>query len=291
MLRIDPANTPMPKMHQYMLGSISPRPIAFASTIDEDGQPNLAPFSFFNAIGSNPPIVIFSPARSGRDNTTKHTLDNCEATKEVVINIVNYPIVQQMSLASSAYEKGVNEFIKSGLTAIASEIVKPFRVKESIVQMECKVRDIIKTGDKGGAGNIIICEIVMMHIDEAMLDEEGKLDPYKMDLVARMSGDYYCRVIPASIFKLAQPRDGSAMGIDALPEHIKMSTILTGNNLAQLGIFQHVPTEAEIADVAHLVRHHMHWEEIEMQAKNLIDKNEAWEGFKLLMMKDSMRDE
>ena len=151
-MKINPAEMPIPKLHQYILGSVSPRPISFASTVDAEGNPNLAPFSFFTAVGSNPPMVIFSPARSGRDNTTKHTLDNVEATKEVVINIVNFPIVEQMSLASSPYPKGVNEFIKAGLTPVASEIVKPFRVKESIVSMECIVRDVIHTGDKGGAG-------------------------------------------------------------------------------------------------------------------------------------------
>ena len=285
MLKIDPALTPMPKMHQYMLGSISPRPIAFASTIDAEGNMNLAPFSFFNAIGSNPPMVIFSPARSGRDNTTKHTLDNADAMKEVVINIVNYPIVQQMSLASSAYPKGVNEFVKAGLTPIPSELVKPFRVKESIVQMECKVRDIIRTGETGGAGNIIICEIVLMHIDESILDENGRPDPYKMDLVARMGGEYYCRVIPESIFALAQPKDGSALGIDKLPEYIRNSSILTGNNLGQLGVFAHHPTKEEVEAIAHLMRHNMSWQEIELQAKILIDKGEAWEGFKVLMLK------
>jgi len=286
MLRIDPATIPMPKMHQYMLGSISPRPIAFASTIDADGNANLAPFSFFNAIGSNPPMIIFSPARSGRDNTTKHTLNNADAMKEVVINIVNYPIVQQMSLASSAYPQGVNEFVKAGLTPIASEIVKPFRVKESIVQMECKVRDIIRTGATGGAGNIIICEIVLMHIDESILDEAGKPDPYKMDLVARMGGEYYCRVIPESIFTLAQPKDGSALGVDQLPEYIRNSHILSGNNLGQLGVFNTVPSDEEVKAVAHLVRHLQSWDEIEQQAKILIDKHAAWEGYKLLMMKE-----
>lgn len=286
MLKIDPAQTPMPKMHQYMLGSISPRPIAFASTIDAEGNMNLAPFSFFNAIGSNPPMVIFSPARSGRDNTTKHTLDNAEAIKEVVINIVNYPIVQQMSLASSAYPKGVNEFEKAGFTPIASEMVKPFRVKESIVQIECKVRDIIHTGANGGAGNIIICEIVLMHIDESILDENGRPDPYKMDLVARMGGEYYCRVIPESIFILPQPKDGSALGIDKLPEYIRNSSVLTGNNLGQLGVFAKHPEQAEVESIAHAMRHHMNWNEIELQAKILLDKGEGWEGFKVLMMKE-----
>lgn len=245
-MKINPAEMPIPKLHQYILGSVSPRPISFASTVDAEGNPNLAPFSFFTAVGSNPPMVIFSPARSGRDNTTKHTLDNVEATKEVVINIVNFPIVEQMSLASSPYPKGVNEFIKAGLTPVASEIVKPFRVKESIVSMECIVRDVIHTGDKGGAGNIVLCEIVLMHIDDAILDADGKMDPYKMDLVARMGGEYYARIIPSSIFVLPQPKTEVGIGVDALPAFARDSHQLSGNDLGKLGSQQKLPTEAEL---------------------------------------------
>ncbi|HNV99897.1 MAG TPA: flavin reductase family protein [Chitinophagales bacterium] len=245
-MKINPAEMPIPKLHQYILGSVSPRPISFASTVDAEGNPNLAPFSFFTAVGSNPPMVIFSPARSGRDNTTKHTLDNVEATKEVVINIVNFPIVEQMSLASSPYPKGVNEFIKAGLTPVASEKVKPFRVKESIVSMECIVRDVIHTGDKGGAGNIVLCEIVLMHIDDAILDADGKMDPYKMDLVARMGGEYYARIIPSSIFVLPQPKTEVGIGVDALPAFARDSHQLTGNDLGKLGSQQTLPTEAEL---------------------------------------------
>lgn len=245
-MKINPAEMPIPKLHQYILGSVSPRPISFASTVDAEGNPNLAPFSFFTAVGSNPPMVIFSPARSGRDNTTKHTLDNVEATKEVVINIVNFPIVEQMSLASSPYPKGVNEFIKAGLTPVASEKVKPFRVKESIVSMECIVRDVIHTGDKGGAGNIVLCEIVLMHIDDAILDADGKMDPYKMDLVARMGGEYYARIIPSSIFVLPQPKTEVGIGVDALPAFARDSHQLSGNDLGKLGSQQTLPTEAEL---------------------------------------------
>lgn len=245
-MKINPAEMPIPKLHQYILGSVSPRPISFASTVDVEGNPNLAPFSFFTAVGSNPPMVIFSPARSGRDNTTKHTLDNVEATKEVVINIVNFPIVEQMSLASSPYPKGVNEFIKAGLTPVASEKVKPFRVQESIVSMECIVRDVIHTGDKGGAGNIVLCEIVLMHIDDAILDADGKMDPYKMDLVARMGGEYYARIIPSSIFVLPQPKTEVGIGVDALPAFARDSHQLSGNDLGKLGSQQTLPTEAEL---------------------------------------------
>ena len=286
MLRIVPSETPMPKMHQYMLGSISPRPIAFASTLDIDGNPNLAPFSFFNAVGSNPPTIIFSPARSGRDNTTKNTLDNIEATGEVVINVVNYAIVQQMSIASAPYAKGVNEFIKSGLTPIASEIVKPFRVKESIVQMECKVRDIYYTGQTGGAGNIIICEIVLMHINEDILDENGRMDPQKMDLVARMGGDYYCRVIPESLFVLPQPKDTSGIGVDALPFSIRNSKILTGNNLGQLANLLKLPERLEVEKIKDVISTQITEEEIHQLAKNKLELNDPAEAIKLLMLKE-----
>jgi len=282
MLKIIPSETPLAKMHQYILGAVAPRPIAFASTMDKNRNANLAPFSFFNAVGSNPPVVIFSPARSGRDNTTKHTLDNIEETKEVVINIVNYNMVQQMSLASSHYPKGVNEFIKSGLTAVESEIVKPFRVKESYIQFECKVLNIIYTGDKGGAGNIIVCEILLLHIDEKVLAENERIDPYKMDHVARMGGDYYTRVIPESIFILPQPKIEIGIGVDALPSSIRNSKILTGNNLGQLGNFQHFPTDEEILSVRNSISN-LSEEEIHILAKNKLESGEAWEGFKILM--------
>jgi len=285
MISINPKETPLPKLHQYMLGSMAPRPIAFASTLDKEGRPNLAPFSFFNAFGSNPPVVAFSPARSGRDNTTKNTLDNIEETKEVVINIVHYAMVHQMSLASCPYPKGVNEFLKSGLTPIASEIVKPFRVKESNVQLECKVLDIVKTGSTGGAGNMIICEILLIHINESILNEDGRMDPYKMDLVARMGGDYYCRVIPESIFVLPQPKTEIGIGVDVLPEHIRHSTILTGNNLGQLGIFQHFPTDEELAETRKQYPV-MPTTELHQLAKSKLDNGEAWEAFKMLLMND-----
>lgn len=282
MLTIHPKEIAHPKLHQYMLAAIAPRPIAFASTLDKDGNANLAPFSFFNAFGSNPPIVAFSPARSGRDNTTKNTLDNIEETKEVVINIVNYPLVYQMSLASCAYPKGINEFIKSGLTPLASEIVKPFRVKESPVQFECKVIDIEKTGTTGGAGNIIICEILLIHVNENVLNEDGHIDPYKMDLVARMGGDYYCRVIPDSIFKLPQPKTEIGIGVDALPAHIRNSKILTGNNLGQLGVFTKFPEEEEIASIMQDLQFNSP-EELHQFAKSKLDAGEAWDAFKILM--------
>lgn len=282
MIKIIPSETPIPKLHQYLLGAVSPRPIAFASTVDKEGRPNLSPFSFFNAVGSNPPILIFSPARSGRTNTTKDTLDNIEETKEVVINIVNYNIVKQMSLSSAPYDKGVNEFIKSGLTPLPSELVKPYRVKESFVQMECKVINIVYTGEKGGAGNIIICEILMMHIDESILDDEGKIDPYKMDYVARMGGDFYTRVIPESIFVLPQPKTEIGIGVDALPEKIRNSALLSGNDLGQFGAFEHFPDEKE-KDEMKINMFEKTEEEIFSLAKRYVINKEARKAFALLM--------
>lgn len=288
-MKIDPAELPIPKLHQYILGSVSPRPISFASTLDADGQPNLAPFSFFTAVGTNPPMVVFSPARSGRDNTTKNTLDNAEATREVVINIVNYPIVEQMSLASAPYPKGVNEFLKSGLTPIPSEKVKPFRVKESIVQMECVVRDIIRTGDKGGAGNLILCEIVLMHIDDSILDEQGRMDPYKMDLVARMGGDYYARVIPESIFVLPQPKTEIGIGVDALPAFARNSHVLSGNDLGKLGMQQTPPTPDELGAAAALLPQGIQSEDACAVAKAQIQQQDVRLALAVLFAFDSLQ--
>jgi flavin reductase (DIM6/NTAB) family NADH-FMN oxidoreductase RutF len=240
-MKFTPSELKTSQFHQYLLGAISPRPICFASTIDSDGQANLSPFSFFNVFGSKPPILIFSPARRVRDNTIKHTLENCIETKEVVINMVNYAIVQQMSLSSCDYPKGVSEFEKSGLTPIASEFVKPFRVKESPVQFECKVLEVKETGSEGGAGNLIICEVLMMHINDDVLNEHQQIDPHKIDLVARMGGDYYCRASGNSIFEVAKPNLNLGIGIDALPPHIKHSNLLTGNDLGQLANSTSIP--------------------------------------------------
>ncbi len=240
-MKFTPSELKTSQFHQYLLGAIAPRPICFASTIDKNGNPNLSPFSFFNVFGSKPPILIFSPARRVRDNTVKHTLENCIETNEVVINIVNYAIVQQMSLSSCEYPKGTSEFEKSGLTPIASELVKPFRVKESPVQFECKVLEVKETGKEGGAGNLIICEVLMMHINDNVLNEHHQIDPHKIDLVARMGGDYYCRASGNAVFEVAKPNMNLGIGIDALPEHIKHSKVLTGNHLGQLGNSTSIP--------------------------------------------------
>lgn len=246
MRSIDPKEIETGKFHGLLLGTVAPRPIAFASTIDAEGRPNLAPFSFFNVFSAHPPIAIFSPARRVRGNTTKHTLHNVEAVKEVVINVVNYDMVQQMNLASTEYPDGVNEFEKAGLTAVTSDLVRPFRVKESPVQLECKVREVIKLGDEGGAGNLIIAEIVRMHISEDVLDENGNIDPNKIDLVARMGGDWYCRASGDALFEVAKPSRDHGIGIDAIPEHIRESHVLTGNDLGLLGSVAALPSQEEL---------------------------------------------
>jgi len=241
MISINPKDIGVAKMQQYLQGAVTPRPIAFASTIDTEGNVNLSPFSFFNCFGSNPPILIFSPARRSRDNTTKHSYENVNEVPEVVIHIVKYDMVQQMSLASTEYAKGINEFKKAGFTEVPSVLVKPPRVAEAPVAMECKVLQIIQTGDQGGAGNLVICEVVYLHIDESVLDNEGKIDPFKLDTIARLGGDYYCRVQGDSIFKVQKPLDRIGIGIDQLPENIRLSKILTGNDLGMLGNVECIP--------------------------------------------------
>lgn len=233
-------------MHAYLLGAVAPRPIAFASTIDKNGNVNLSPFSFFNAFGSNPATLIFSPALRGRDGATKNTLDNVREIDEVVINIVNYDMVQQMSLASTEYPKGVNEFVKSGFTMQDSVMVKPPRVLESPAQMECKVKQIIETGTKGGAAMLVICEIVLMHIKEDVLDENGAIDPFKIDQVARLGGNWYSRAAKG-LFVVPKPLTTLGIGVDAIPEVIRNSKILTGNDLGLLGNTEKMPSTEEIS--------------------------------------------
>jgi len=240
-MKIIPGEIKTAQLHAYLLGSIAPRPICFASTIDNNGVSNLSPFSFFNVFGSKPPILIFSPSRRVRDNTIKHSLENVYETKEVVINVVNYNIVQQANLTSCEYPKGTDEFVKAGFTAVKSDMVKPFRVKESPVQLECKVLQVIETGKEGGAANLIICEVLCMHIDDHVLDEQGRIDPHKIDLVARMGGDYYCRASGSAIFEVHKPNVELGIGVDALPEAIRHSHILTGNNLGILGNCTSIP--------------------------------------------------
>lgn len=245
MISIDPKDTNPVVLQSYLQGAVGPRPIAFASTIDEDGNPNLSPFSFFNVFSSNPPILVFSPARRVRNNTIKHTLINCEATKEVVINIVNYDMVHQMSLSSTEYPDGVNEFIKAGFTMVQSENVKPFRVGESPVQFECKVNQIIALGDEGGAGNLIICEVLKMHISPEVLDEKGVLDQNKIDLVSRMGGNWYSRA-NQGLFEIPKPLSTLGIGVDAIPDLILKENFFTGNELGMLGNVEALPSKSEI---------------------------------------------
>jgi len=248
MLIIDPKETPTADFHQFLLAAVAPRPIAFASTIDENGEANLAPYSFFNAFSSNPPILIFSSNRTVANNTTKDTLHNVLKTKEVVINVVNYAIVRQMAIASISFPTGVSEFSKSGLTPIPSDLVKPFRVKESPVQMECRVQQIIELGQEGGAGNLIICEVLRMHIDEKIMDDKNnnRIDPHKIDLMGRLGRAYYCRASGDAIHTIVQSVMEISVGYDQLPKSIKSSVILTANDIARMAGLLSLPTEAQV---------------------------------------------
>ena len=241
MRTINPKEIPVPQLHGLLQSAVSPRPIAFAGTVDKYGNVNLSPFSFFNVFSSNPPILVFSPSRRVRDNTTKHTLQNILEVPEVVINIVSYDMVQQASLSSVEFPKGANEFKKSGLREVASQMVKPPRVGESPVSFECNVNQVIPLGDKGGAGNLILCEILLIHFKEEIFDANGKIDPHRIDAVARMGGDYYCRANGENIFTVPKPNDKLTIGYDQIPEHIRNSKILSGNDLGMLGNVERLP--------------------------------------------------
>jgi flavin reductase (DIM6/NTAB) family NADH-FMN oxidoreductase RutF len=249
MLRIDPREIETKDLHQFMLAAVAPRPIAFASTISVDGVPNLAPYSFFNAFSSNPPIVIFSSNRRVANNTTKDTLKNVEDTGEVVINVVSHAIVRQMALASVEFGPEVNEFEKAGFSPLPSELVKPFRVAESPVHMECKVDQIIPLGDGGGAGNLIVCRIVLMHIAESVLNDKGRIDPHKIDLMGRMGRFYYARASGSAVEEIVQDVTAKVIGFDGLPDSILHSTVLTGNNLGQLASLDGLPTLSQAQEI------------------------------------------
>jgi len=290
MLTIDPKEVSPVKLQGYLQSAIAPRPIAFASTMDKNGKPNLSPFSFFNIFSSNPPILVFSPARRVRNNTEKHTLINCEETRQVVINMVNFEIVQQMSLSSTEYADGVNEFLKSGLTPIPSELVKPYRVAESPVQFECKVNEIIPLGTEGGAGNLIICEVLKMHINEEILDEDGMIDPIKIDLVSRLGANWYSRA-KEGLFEVEKPLATLGIGVDSIPEFVKESAVFNGNDLGKLGNVEALPTEEEITIFVkqnfgvkgvlsaddEVKKHQL--------AKEYLDKNEVLTAWKVLLAK------
>ena len=245
MLSIDPKSLSTSKLHSYLLSAVAPRPIAFASTVDTSGHANLSPFSFFNVFSANPPVLVFSPSRRVKDNTMKHTLQNVIATKEVVINVVSFDMIHQTSLSSTDYPEGVNEFEKAGFTMLKSDIVKPFRVAESPIQMECKVTDVISLGTEGGAGNLVICEVVKFHIDEDVLNKDGSINQQKLDLVARAGGSYYSRA-KKGFFEIPKPLTTLGIGVDSFPEKVKNSMVLTGNDLGMLGNVESLPTEVEV---------------------------------------------
>lgn len=290
MITIDPKTIPTAKMQGYLQSSIGPRPIAFASTMDGDGNPNLSPFSFFNVFSANPPILVFSPARRVRDNSIKHTLMNCEATKEVVINVVNYDLVQQTSLASTEYATGVDEFIKSGLTQVASDLVKPFRVKESPVQFECKVTQIIALGNEGGAGNLILCEVVKMHIDETILDENGAIDQYKIDLISRLGGNWYSRS-NQGLFEVPKPLATLGIGVDAIPKEVRSSAVFDGNDLGKLGNIEALPTPEEVSIFVSnnfsvkAVLSADDLEKVHLEAKKYLNDDDVVSAWKVLLAK------
>jgi flavin reductase (DIM6/NTAB) family NADH-FMN oxidoreductase RutF len=290
MISIDPKSIGTVKLQGYLQGSVGPRPIAFASTISANGIPNVSPFSFFNVFSANPPILIFSPSRRVRDNSVKHTLINAEATGEVVINVVNYDMVQQTSLASTEYAEGINEFLKSGLTPIASDVVKPFRVKESPVQFECKVTQIIPLGTEGGAGNLILCEVVRIHIDEKILDKNGAIDQYKIDLVSRLGGNWYSRS-NQGLFEVEKPLTTLGIGVDAIPDFIKKSSVFDGNDLGKLGNIEALPTTEEVSIFVHQnfsvkgVLSSDDQEKVHAEAKKYLDNNDVLSAWKVLLAK------
>ncbi len=290
MLTLDPKDLSVGRLHGYLLGAVTPRPIAFASTIDAKGNVNLSPFSFFNVFSANPPILIFSPARRGRDNTTKHTYENVLEVKEVVINIVNFAMVQQMSLSSTEYPKGTNEFTKAGLTAVPSEKVKPPRVAESPVQFECVVNEVVELGKEGGAGNLVICEVVNIHIDESILDENQIIDQQKIDTVARMGGNWYSRS-NMGMFEVPKPLTTLGIGVDSIPKEIMSSTVLTGNDLGMLGNIERIPSAEEIKEFisknmeARKILSSSDTTEIHKLAQNYLQKGDIPSAWKVLLAK------
>jgi flavin reductase (DIM6/NTAB) family NADH-FMN oxidoreductase RutF len=290
MITIDPKTISPAKLQAYLQGAVAPRPIAFASTIDAHGNSNLSPFSFFNVFSSNPPILIFSPSRRVRDNSTKHTLQNTQTVSEVVINVVNYDMVQQMSLSSTEYPDGVNEFEKAGFTQVESHLVKPFRVAEAPVQFECKVNQIIALGDQGGAGNLVICEVLKIHINQKVLDADGNIDQQKIDLVARMGGNWYSRA-NQGLFEVPKPLATLGIGVDAIPEFIKNSPIFNGNDLGKLGNVESLPTSEEIDIFVNknfevkAVLSSDDEDQIQHKAKEFLQKDEPLSAWKVLLSK------
>jgi flavin reductase (DIM6/NTAB) family NADH-FMN oxidoreductase RutF len=277
-LTINPKETALPQLHQYLLGSVGPRPICFASTIDANGVPNLAPFSFFNVVSANPPVLVFAPNNSGRDGSPKHTYLNVKEVPEVVVNVVTYSMVQQMNVAAAPWDKGISEFEKAGFTPLASDLVKPLRVKESPVQMECRVMEIKEFGTGGGAGNLVMAEVLKIHINKDFIGADGKIDQTRIDLVGRMGGSWYCRTTPDSLFQLAQPMQAT-IGYDALPDFIKNSRILSANDVGMLAALPGWPDEA----LQQQTKEKFGPENREENAKILISEGHIAEALALLM--------
>jgi flavin reductase (DIM6/NTAB) family NADH-FMN oxidoreductase RutF len=288
MITIDPKTIDTVKLQGYLQSAVGPRPIAFASTMDVNGNANVSPFSFFNVFSANPPILIFSPARRVRDNSIKHTLINAEATREVVINVVDYDMVQQISLASTEYADGVDEFVKSGLTPVPSDIVKPYRVKESPVQFECKVTQIIALGTEGGAGNLVLCEVVKIHIHNAVLDENGAIDQHKIDLVSRLGGNWYSRA-NKGLFEVPKPLATLGIGVDAIPNFVKESKVFNGNDLGILGNVEALPTTEEVSIFVQqnfavkAVLSSDDPEKVHLEAKKYLNENDVVSAWKVLL--------
>lgn len=288
MTSFEPKDCTIQQMQALLSSAVAPRPIAFASTIDAKGHPNLSPFSFFNIFSTNPPILIFSPARRVRDNTTKHTLHNVQEVMEVVINVVHYNMIQQMSLSSTEYAKDINEFEKAGLTMLKSDVVRPFRVAESPIQMECKVNEIKSLGTENGAGNLVICEVLKLHVSETVLNTDGTIDQEKLDLVARGGGSYYIRA-KDGFLEIPKPLKTLGIGVDALPQKVRQSSILTGNDLGVLGNVEALPDVQKIND---FWRHSMHQnlknelnttEKTHLKAKEYLQKGQVQNAWCVLL--------
>lgn len=284
MLTLNPKDLPIPVLQGYLSHAVAPRPVAFVSTIDKNGVPNLSPFSFFNLFSTSPPVAVFSPARSGRTNTIKHTHENVNEVPEAVINVVTYDMVHQTSLSSSEYPKGMNEFEKAGFTMLPSEMVKPPRVKESPIQMECKVKQVIELGQTAGAGNLVICEIVLIHISESVLNEKKFIDQHKLDLVGRLGANWYVRASGNALFEVAKPSFPLGIGVDAIPPKIRNSAVLTGNNLGQLGNVDKLPAPEEVqAYKKEFLKNVSGEKEIHILAKKHLDEGRVTEAWKTLL--------
>jgi len=289
-ISIVPSEVAVSELHACLLGAVGPRPIAFASTMDENGRPNLSPFSFFNVFGTNPPILIFSPARRVRDNSTKHTLNNVLKTKEVVINIVDYAMVQQVSLASTEYDEGVNEFVKAGLGMQESDLVKPYRVAESPVQFECRVTKVEALGEGGGAGNLVFSEVLKIHLKKHILNKDGSIAPEKIDQVARMGGNWYCRA-KAGLFEVPKPLNTRGIGVDRIPAELRQSKLLNGNDLGKLGNVAELPSREEIGEfvsandeISEIISHSDEAGRFR-KAKEYLSNNEVLSAWKVLLAK------